>query len=661
MFVINCLRAGAHSCIVAGVTVPLASGLAPRFAARAVLVISVALAVVEVGRIGVFGWTHQLAVAVAVTALYLPIHLWHLSYGLRGERPPRSGSTLAVMAAVHLVALLLIGNLWSYALASLAVSALVVLRSPWSFGVLGVCLLGPQLSTLGHAEPLPFGVTDFSLSYAVLLRALLQFAMVWLVAAVHQLAASRTALAAETTTRERLRLEAEVRASLELGLSGLVEASGLARAAMAVPGVSAALEGIDRVIALARGALSDLRAIVNEARNPRRHAAAAELAATARNRRTPIGQALGARGTWLRWAAAHATLLGFVLLMEVGVLLPGVPVNSGGVAAWVPLAVLVTAVSVVAARNLRPRWLWPSYVGIVALSAGLLPVLGITWVNSLFLLGVATAQVPRGRLALVASIGVGLGMVSYAAIYDAVNFGGLTAYEYGWNAAYAGALYFLSVAGLWSAVRLMPIIAALEGARAELAVHSARTERRRLSRDLHDVLGQSLTAISLKADLARRLVPNDRGAAAREVEALAGIAGSLVGELEAVARDERAIALATETVAAVELLQAAGIAVRTDVRAEGLGGDASSVLGWAVREGATNILRHSRARECDLRVVRTNGVVVLEIVNDGARLREGRGTGLASLADRVAAVEGATTVTATEGGRFRLRVEVPSQ
>jgi two-component system sensor histidine kinase DesK len=138
------------------------------------------------------------------------------------------------------------------------------------------------------------------------------------------------------------------------------------------------------------------------------------------------------------------------------------------------------------------------------------------------------------------------------------------------------------------------------------------------------------------------------------------VASSLAAEIEAVARDEREVAFATEMGAAVDLLRLAGIDVAVDVRVQGLDGDASALLGWAVREGATNILRHTDARRCSIRATREDGIVRLELVNDGAGARRTGGSGLENLADRVAAARGRAAAHTLDGGHFRLQVEVPA-
>jgi two-component system, NarL family, sensor histidine kinase DesK len=83
------------------------------------------------------------------------------------------------------------------------------------------------------------------------------------------------------------------------------------------------------------------------------------------------------------------------------------------------------------------------------------------------------------------------------------------------------------------------------------------------------------------------------------------------------------------------------------------------LFAWAVREGITNVLRHSHARHCSIRATRRDGRVRLEIVNDGASPPVGAGTGLAGLAERARALSGSASAHHTPDGRFRLWVEVP--
>jgi signal transduction histidine kinase len=633
----------------------------PRLAGRAVLLVSALLAVVEVGRVGLAGDTTKTLVAVAAATLFMPLHLWHLSYGVRGERPPYSGATLAVMAVVHVVALVAIGLSWSFMLAVLATSALVVLRPRWSICVLVACVAAPLLVT--WAEPgsgVGFTSSAAYLMYSVLFRSAIQFAMVWLVAAVHQLAASRTALAADAVLEERARLQLEVRSSLERHLAGLRDASQRARAALGTPGVAQPLVALDRVLTQANEALQDLRAIVTETRAARSQTAAAALVRTVRAGRSPIGRGLATRQARRILVGVHAIVLLFPALMCVGAF----GFNPArhqllAVLAWLALTALVLSTSPAVARGGRPSYPVARVTATAGLAFGLIWVFGVAWETSLWFVLIAAVACLRGRSRVAVVILAPLAMLAYdtGTWVDAAN---PSAYALVWNAAYFLTVSSLVAAGMTASARLVPIVAQLDAARDALAASAVRSERRRMSRDLHDVLGQSLTAISLKGDLARRLIGPDRAAAAREIDELEAVASSLAAEIEAVARDEREVPFATEANAAVDLLRLAGIDVRATLDIDRITPDASAVLGFAIREGATNILRHADARTCTIHVARDDGVIRLELVNDGASAQRAGGTGLQNLADRLSELDGSAAGGPLGGGRFRLRVELPA-
>jgi signal transduction histidine kinase len=636
----------------------------PTLAGRAVLVVSALLAAVEVGRVGLTGSATDIAVAIAATAVFLPLHLWHLSYGVRGARPPHSGATLALIAAVNLVALLVIGVSWAFMLAVVATSALIVLRPPWSLAALAACIAAAGGVVWADQDAhLKWSSTASYLMYSVLFRAAIQFAIVWLVAAVHQLAASRTALAADAVLQERAQLQREVRASLERHIAALRDAGGRARAALGAPGVAAPLLALDGVLTQANDALHDLRVIVTETAGTagRAEPAAAALVSTARARRSPIGRGLATRQAWRTLISVHVLVLAFPLLMAVGAFgfdpahhwLLAVP-------AWALMTALTLSTSLAVVQGRAPSHPLLRVAAAVALSFGLVWLFGISWETSGWFVPITAVACLRGRARIAVVVLAPLAMLAYDMV-EWRTFADPTTYALCWNAAYWTVVTTLVVAGMCASVRLVPIVAELDAARDALAAGAVRTERRRLSRDLHDVVGQSLTAISLKGDLARRLIEADRAGAEREVAELEAVASTLADEVAAVARDDREVAFATEAGAAIDLLRLAGIEVVATLDVDGLGAETSAALGFAMREGATNILRHADARTCTIVAARgEDGVVRLELVNDGALLRNGAGTGLRSLADRLAELDGLAAGGPIGGGRFRLRVEVPA-
>jgi two-component system sensor histidine kinase DesK len=214
---------------------------------------------------------------------------------------------------------------------------------------------------------------------------------------------------------------------------------------------------------------------------------------------------------------------------------------------------------------------------------------------------------------------------------------------------------------LYGSARLVRVLDELHATRAQLAELAVGRERLRVSRDLHDLLGQSLSAVSLKGDLALRLLRSDPSAARAEIASLTEVARDTLRGVRAVTSDEHAVSLRTEIEGAVALLTAAGIDARVDLDLPGLARPVENVLAWAVREGVTNVLRHSQASTCSITAGRWDGNARLEIVNDGARAPVGEGSGLAGLAERAGALTGSAAAGRTGDGRFRLLVEVPEE
>ncbi len=206
--------------------------------------------------------------------------------------------------------------------------------------------------------------------------------------------------------------------------------------------------------------------------------------------------------------------------------------------------------------------------------------------------------------------------------------------------------------------------AELTEARAELARLAVARERERFARDLHDLLGHTLSVIAIKAELARRLLPGDPGRAGGEVGELEAVARTALSEVREAVSGYRKPTLDGELAGARMALTAAGIHVdvaRADVPIDP---SAEAVLAWAVREGATNVIRHSKARHCLLRVTGTLGGAGVEVLDDGPPVASSNGDceghGLDGLRERVGGVNGTVSAGPRAGGGYRLAVEVPS-
>ena len=142
----------------------------------------------------------------------------------------------------------------------------------------------------------------------------------------------------------------------------------------------------------------------------------------------------------------------------------------------------------------------------------------------------------------------------------------------------------------------------LRRARQELAELAVAEERTRIARDLHDTLGHSLSLIALKSELARRVLPDDPARAEAEIGDVERVAREALASVRETVSGYRQPSLAIELAGARAALSAAGIEGDVEPAPEGLPPEVDAVLGWAVREGVTNVLRHSDAGRARIRV-----------------------------------------------------------
>ena len=208
----------------------------------------------------------------------------------------------------------------------------------------------------------------------------------------------------------------------------------------------------------------------------------------------------------------------------------------------------------------------------------------------------------------------------------------------------------------------------LRAARQEIAHLAVEAERLRFARDLHDLLGHDLAHIALKSEVGEAFVlaaPERAAAALREI---GDAARTALREVRAAVAGYRRPSLAGELRAAAEILAAAGIAYRDEGAAPVLAPDSEAVLAWAVREGVTNVVKHSRARHCTIRLGAEPGRASVEVVDDGHGVvpaeAEGApaatgGSGLPGLLERARSVGGGCRTGRLPGGGFQLTVTVP--
>ncbi len=207
--------------------------------------------------------------------------------------------------------------------------------------------------------------------------------------------------------------------------------------------------------------------------------------------------------------------------------------------------------------------------------------------------------------------------------------------------------------------------AALRLSHDEVRRLAAVAERERIGRDLHDLLGHTLSMVALKADLAEKLVRGDPEAARREIGEVGGIARDALAQMRQAVSGIRAAGLAAELAAARLLLETDGIAfdytLEDDLAAAGLPPGVETALAMALREAAINIQRHARATRAQAHFARDAATVRLHIRDDGRGGALAPGNGLAGMRERIEALGGTLRVDGSEGTRIdvALPLEAP--
>jgi two-component system sensor histidine kinase DesK len=224
------------------------------------------------------------------------------------------------------------------------------------------------------------------------------------------------------------------------------------------------------------------------------------------------------------------------------------------------------------------------------------------------------------------------------------------------------ALTALVVFGL---TRLAQLVVQVQAARLQLAELAVTRERLRFSRDLHDLLGYSLSAITLKSELTRRLVIGSPELALDEIAGILEISRQALLDVRVVARGYRAMSLGDEVEAARSVLEAAEIDAAVDLAVLPPDGHADTILATVLREAVTNLLRHSKAEHCRIDTRREGDLILLTVANDGlvravrAVGADRDGSGLGNLTARLAEVGGRLTWGVDDGDWFVLTAEIP--
>ncbi|MFH8724533.1 sensor histidine kinase [Streptomyces termitum] len=296
------------------------------------------------------------------------------------------------------------------------------------------------------------------------------------------------------------------------------------------------------------------------------------------------------------------------------------------------------------------RTTWALLASLAAVTFALASGYGREWLLLFPLLGLALGAVARG--------GRQLRFLTFplVAAVAAVTF-----WRDGWDSI--GIVYgtFISTMVTAAILALNETVRELRATREELARSAVEKERLRFSRDLHDLLGHTLSVIVVKSEAARRLAPRDLDAALGQITDIESVGRQALTEIREAVTGYREGSLGTELDRARSALTSAG--VEPVVRRSGppLEPAAEALLGWVVREAATNVVRHAGAARCEIVVAGGPDRVRLTVTDDGRGPLAGpSGSGLLGLRERLAAAGGTLATGPAPGGGFRLTAELPA-
>ena len=289
------------------------------------------------------------------------------------------------------------------------------------------------------------------------------------------------------------------------------------------------------------------------------------------------------------------------------------------------------------------RFTVPYLAGLAALGVLMVACLGETGLASVVYLAVACVMVLPMRIAAVAVVVLVVGSVSLS---SAAGWGSQLGLAFGTLAA------SVAVFGLRLVMRRNIQLLLAEQENAQLAVENERT---RFARDLHDILGHSLTVITVKAELAQRLFDIDPDRARAEIADLERLSRDALSDVRRAVEGYRELTLPGELARARTALAAAEIEARLPGSADDVPTELRELFAWTVREGVTNVIRHSGARTCEVRLSPTCAEVRDDGTGAGGGAHAGGGHGLAGLRERASAV-GATVVTRSLEPGFCLQV-----
>ncbi|HMD21440.1 MAG TPA: sensor histidine kinase [Alloacidobacterium sp.] len=202
--------------------------------------------------------------------------------------------------------------------------------------------------------------------------------------------------------------------------------------------------------------------------------------------------------------------------------------------------------------------------------------------------------------------------------------------------------------------------AKLQLAQEEIEQLAKLAERERIARDLHDVLGHTLSVIVLKAELAGRLFERDPQRARQEISDVEQVSRKALGEVREAIRGYRSEGLVAEIERAHRTLDAAGVTLTCESKPPSLSAAEETVLALALREAVTNIVRHAQASSCNMRFVNEKGRTSLTVEDDGRGNIRQEGNGLRGMRERIEGLGGHFSIDGKQGTRINIEIPVRS-
>lgn len=581
-------------------------------------------------------------VPFVIAVFVLPV--WYASGRARSGWERHSAILLLAQAIVTYVPFVVFGGQWVGGVSGL-LAGLVLLLVPGRTGwILYATLTIAELvlwSLVGLPyEPRTNAVLWLLVSFAN--QSLILFGLNRLADVVSELHANRDALAEMEVTRQRLAATRHLRQTVQ---ERLVRATALFESALATSSPEVARRAVLDGGQTARDAAADARRLDLDLPEP-----------APRDPRTTV--TVEPR---LAHGITVAVLVLFAVQFVANVCLPVAKERPGWFVTL--LAVLVAAaVVVLQLRHTRAAggdrladWPW-TLLALVALCLVFYPMSGSSSLGMLAFVAASSLLLIGhwSRWLLFAAVVLALPVL---ALLDPAPEPRTVGETITWS-VYASATVAATSLLVFGLARLTHTAGQLRGVQEQVAGAARSRERLRLARDAHDLLGLGLSTIALKTDLAAALAEQDPKRARQEVVQALHLTRLVATDVEAVSGDRATLTFATEVATARRSLEAAG--VHTEVDLDAAAGNVDP-LAAVLREAVTNVLRHSRAAHCRIRLIRTGTMTELVVTNDGiAQVSGGEpGRGLTNMSERLQSLRGSLT-TRIEGQEFTVMAMVPA-